>query len=130
MEGLPGQPLGILYCQIPPQHRAHFLDRLADYYLIQLGTLSFNSIGSLRYDLDSGTTNIVRLPGKVVVYNSSFEFVYDIRRKQNQLLCTDVSIDNSGLRTGNQSTYVRRTEGPSNGIEKWTLSAFPSRSPL
>ena len=88
MEALPGQPLGIPYHQIPHEYRAQFLDQLAD-YLLQLRTLSFCSIGCLRYDLESGSTNIVPFPGKAGVYNTSFDFVYDIRRQQNQLLRTD-----------------------------------------
>jgi len=88
MEGLPGKPLGVPYCHIPPENRANFLDQLAD-YLLQLGSLSFSSIGCLRYDRVVGSTEIVPLPGRASVYKSSLEFGHDIRRQQNQLLLED-----------------------------------------
>jgi hypothetical protein len=88
MESLAGEPLGVPYGHIPPEKRAHFLDQLAD-YLIELGSLSFSSIVCLRYDRSARSTKIVPLPGKVSVYDSSLEFVYDIRGRQNQLLLTD-----------------------------------------
>lgn len=91
MEALPGHPLGIPYSNIPQQNRAHFLDQLAD-YLLQLGSLSFSSIGCLQYDRSVESAKIVPLPGRESVYDSSSEFVRDVRRQQNLLLLTDETV--------------------------------------
>jgi len=88
MEALPGQPLGVPYSHIPHENRRHFLKQLAD-YLLQLGSLSFSAIGSLRYDRKVGSTKIVPRSGTVSVYSSSLTFVRDIRCRENHLLLTD-----------------------------------------
>jgi hypothetical protein len=88
MEALPGRPLGVPYHHIPHANRAHFLGQLAD-YLVQLGSLSFSSIGCLRYDREEGSTTIVPQPGTSSIYNSSREFVHAIRCQQNELLIAD-----------------------------------------
>src|SRR2546423_12439056 len=66
MEGLRGRPLGIHYDAIPQQHWETFFDQLAG-ILVELGTLSFGSIGAVKYDRATQLTEIVPLHGRTSV---------------------------------------------------------------
>jgi isoamyl acetate esterase len=85
MDALFGKPLGVPYCHIPRQYLETFLGQLAE-YVVQLGMLSFSSIGSLQYDGSTRVAKIVPPQGKDSVYTTFSQFVHDLRSEQNVLL--------------------------------------------
>jgi isoamyl acetate esterase len=85
METVVGRPLGIDYSQIPPQYLTSFLDQLAD-YVVQLGTLSFSSIGRIEYDRTTRTTRVVPPSWTSSLYKTSTEYVQEVRSSENKSL--------------------------------------------
>jgi len=85
MEALLGSPLGMPYSAIPRPYLDKFLTQLAE-YLVELGTLSFPSIGCLQYDTSTRVAEVVAPPGRHSAYTTSSQFVHDIRAEQNDLL--------------------------------------------
>lgn len=85
MEAMFGRPLGVSYSAVPRHYLDKFLAQLAK-YLVELGTLSFPSIGCLQYDILTRVAEIVAPPGTYSAYTTSSQFVHDIRTEQNELL--------------------------------------------
>lgn len=85
MEAMLGGPLGVPYCAVPRPYLDKFLAQLAE-HLIELGTLSFHSIGCLQYDMPTRVAEVVAPPGRHSAYTTSSQFVHDIRTEQNELL--------------------------------------------
>ena len=88
MEALRGRPLGVPYSQIPSEYQRTFLAQLAE-YLVQLGSLSFSTIGSLEYDQSTETFRIIPSSGESSVYSTSIDFIQDTRNNENELLQKD-----------------------------------------
>ena len=85
MEKLVGRPLGMSYCEIPMAFQVGFLEQFAE-FMVQFGELSFERIGCLRYDKDTGIVKIIPMPesSSREVYSSSRDWVLDIRRSQEK----------------------------------------------
>ena len=92
MEALRGPPLGVPYSQIPSEYLHIFLTQLAE-YIVQLGSLSFSSIGRPEYD--HSKASIIPSPGDASVYTTSTDFIQHTRNKENELLLKDETFPTS-----------------------------------
>lgn len=88
MEKLEGRPLGMSYFKIPTKFQMGFLEQFAE-FMVQLGGLSFERIGCLRYNKETGDVKIVPMPEGREIHSSSRELVLDIRRSQDKRVLED-----------------------------------------